>query len=462
MAEPRVEKQDGGGPIKATKKILFTTLASPGWGQMARSLPIAEELRARGHRVVFCSPARGPGRRVEEAGFENLIPRHGIYPLIAGRPGAWRPGRPGNLGRDLGGLVSWVERRLRRARAEVWDVDHLMVLYGMASEELVRALVEPLIGLMEGLGPEVVVDFGNPFAAIAARASGRPLVSVIRAELHPQSEGFIWWKPLPLERPSPAAVVNRVLADHGLAPIERVGELWLHGLTLTPGTPESDPLPRTAQVTYVGAIRGQEPEGALPEALADLSSQRPVIWVDIGRSPWGPGWRSPGEAGILWRAVREALGEAPVQVILSTGRPLLPRTWGRLPSNFRHLAQGPGQAMAARSDLLIHQGDYGLCQLGLSMGTPAVTIPACSERESNGRRVAGLGAGEVLPLQSGVSGKRQRLGERLGAAVKRVLSDPAFTLNARAAGEVMRQYGGARQAADVIGGERRRRGPAGP
>jgi UDP:flavonoid glycosyltransferase YjiC (YdhE family) len=66
------------------QRFLFTTLPSNDLGLLARSLPVASELTKRGHEVAFCSPAETPSRLVAEAGFDNLLPKHPVYYLMAG------------------------------------------------------------------------------------------------------------------------------------------------------------------------------------------------------------------------------------------------------------------------------------------------------------------------------------------------------------------------------------------
>ena len=55
-------------------RSLFTTLPTNDFGLLTRSLPIARELKIRGHEVIFCHPAKGPQILIAEAGFENLLP----------------------------------------------------------------------------------------------------------------------------------------------------------------------------------------------------------------------------------------------------------------------------------------------------------------------------------------------------------------------------------------------------
>jgi len=61
-----------------------------------------------------------------------------------------------------------------------------------------------------------------------------------------------------------------------------------------------------------------------------------------------------------------------------------------------HAPYLPGRAMAERCDLIVHHGGHSSVMTGLSVGTPAVIIPTITERESNARRLAALGAGEIV------------------------------------------------------------------
>ena len=87
---------------------------------------------------------------------------------------------------------------------------------------------------------------------------------------------------------------------------------------------------------------------------------------------------------------------------------------------------------------------------GLCAGTPAVIIPTYSERESNARRVAAMGAGDVVLLSETGPGEKRVSVEELRAKVRQVLSDPSFRLNAGRIAESIRTYGGASEAARLI------------
>jgi UDP:flavonoid glycosyltransferase YjiC (YdhE family) len=441
-------------------KFLFTTLPTNDLGLLTRSLPVARELAQRGHAVVFCSPAQAPRRLVAETGFDNLLPPHPLYHLLVGGlapRNLYRVIDSAELKQRYGGrlgilreLLRAMPRSLPSPTSEVWSMDHALALLGLRTEGFVRANCAALRTLILESEADVVVDFWNPFAAVAARASRRPLITIIQADQHPASRGFIWWRDPPLDLPTAAPVVNRVLAEYDLPPITKLEELSVGDLTLILGTPETDPLPREADVTYVGSILWQKAGATLPDWVAELDPDKPLIWAYSGNPRYAAVGTAAMDSAVVLHACVEALAGKDVQVVLTTGHHALPRQIQPLPANFRHEAYVPGLDMARRSDLLIHHGGYGSCQTGLYTGTPAVIIPTYSERESNARRVAALGAGEFLVPESGTWGEKRLSANALWAKVERVLCDPAFAANARRVGEMLRTYGGAATAAGLI------------
>ena len=440
--------------------FLFTTLPSNDLGLLTRSLPIATELRKRGHKVIFCSPAKSPSRLVNDAGFNNVLPRHPLYYLMATElnpRSLYRAIKSVQFKQDYGNLFNYLSKLIRTVptkypsiTSEVWNMDHLAAFAGMLNENLVRTTCEALMALMVDCKADVVVDFWNPLACIAARAINKPLITVIQADMHPNSQGFIWWKEPPPDIPTPVPVVNKVLTEYNLQPISRTGELCVGNLTLVLGTPETDPLPKDVDVTYIGPILWQSSEAKLPDWVANLSEEKPLIWVYSGNPRYLP-VSTPADSDIVLRACIAALTEEDVQIVLTTGYHAIPGEFLPLPPNFHFEPYVAGLAMAERSDLLIHHDGYGSCQTGLYTGTPAVIIPTFSERESNARRIAALGAGDFVIPTTKMSGRKKRVQvEEVRAKIKQVLCDPNYAWNARRISEQLQLYGGASQAAYLI------------
>lgn len=451
-------------PNTDPRRFLFTTLPSNDLGLLTRTLPVAAALAARGHQVVCCNPAEAPRKLIAEASLANYLPRHALYYLMGEQmtlPGLYRGLRRG--GRELGWgtllsqLLSALPTRVARPTPRVWSLDHLGAMIGLLNENFVRANCDALIDLMAAYRPDAVVDSWNPFACIAARALQIPLVSIIQADMHPASGGFIWWEEAPKDLPTTVPVINRVRARYDLPPISKVEALHVGDMTLVVGTPETDPLPQEAGVSYIGPILWQKPGAALPDWVDELDRERPLIWVYPG-NPRYMAIPTPMDSATIVHACVAALGDRDVQVVLTTGHHPLPKGTLPLPANFYHRPFLPGLAMAERSDLLIHHGGYGSCQTGLYTGTPAVILPNFSERESNARRVVAVGAGEMVLPAKGQWGRRRLPVDELWAKVSQVLSNRAYRANAQRVSEQMRAYGGAAEAAQKIEAFARSRG----
>ena len=439
-------------------RFLFTTLPSNDLGLLTRSLPIARELKKYGHEVIFCSPAPAPRQLIAEAGFENPIPRHPLYELAAQgislrqfagfvTSGQWRR-RYGSLFAFFRQLIRALPFKSVPDTVDVWNTDHAGALMGMLNEGFVRANCEAFKELIEEFDPDIVVDFWNPFAVIAARFLRRPVVTVIQADAHPASKGFIWWKEPTEKIPTPVPVVNKVLTDYAMMPIRSLSDLNVGDLTLVVGMPETDPLPPGTDVRYVGPILWQKEEAKLPDWILDLDGNKPLIWIYSGNPHYGSAGKALDSMVVLHASIAALAGEQ-MNVVLTTGYHSLPKQVLPLPVNFHHASYLPGLAMAEHCDLLIHHGGYGSCQTGLYAGKPAVIIPTFSERESNARRVAATGAGAFVPVHIDSQGKHVNILE-LRATVRRVLSDPSYLEHARRMSRTLKSYGGASQAARLI------------
>ncbi|HLF87369.1 MAG TPA: nucleotide disphospho-sugar-binding domain-containing protein [Anaerolineales bacterium] len=434
-------------------KFLFTTLPSNDLGLLTRSLPIARELKNRGHEIAFCSPAPAPSKIVAEAGFANLRPKDPFYALISGDfslTSFVRLMRAPRVGQKLGILAAFA-RQMLHTTAEIRNIDHFMALLGAGNKEFVQINVEILVSLIQETQPDVVVDFWNPFACLASRVARKPLITVIQADMHPLSRGFIWWREPSPNLPTAVPAFNDALAAFSLPPIQQTGELLLGDKTLVLGIPETDPLPAGAEVTYIGPVLWQKQDEKLPAWVEHLPSGKPLIWVYPGNPRYAPGISTAFDSGVVISACIEGLKDEPVQVAISTGHHAMPRKFLPLPANFHHAPYLPGLAMAGRSDLLIHHGGYGSCQTGLYTGTPALILPTYSERESNARRVAAVGAGEFLVPEMDSFGRKKYVNpETLRAKVWQLLSNPSYEENAMKIREKLRTYGGAATAAQLI------------
>lgn len=176
-------------------RYIFTTLPSNDLGLLTQSLPIARELRDRGHQIAFCSPAKAPVKLISDAGFDNLLPNQPLYYLISGDIRFSRLYRlllSRHLKRDVGILLSFIRHMSKHGTAEIWNIDHFLHLFGMWNEGFIQVNVDALVDIVCGYEPDAIVDFLNPFACIVAKIVKKPLITVIQADMHPQSQDIIW------------------------------------------------------------------------------------------------------------------------------------------------------------------------------------------------------------------------------------------------------------------------------
>jgi UDP:flavonoid glycosyltransferase YjiC (YdhE family) len=432
-------------------RFLFTTLPTNDFGLLTRSLPIARELKLRGHSVIFCHPAKVQQKLISEAGFEYQLFDEPLYSFMAD-PGLrtfFRLVANGRAVRSIKAIVDEFKVAVNTGSEMFWNIDQFAA--GSGSTTFTRANVDALANLIQSSHADAVVDFWNPWACVAARLVKRPLITIMQSHQHPQSPGFNWWNDPPPNLPSIAPFWNDILAHYGLPAIKNTGDLFVGSLTLVVGMPELDPLPDTAQVTYIGAVLWQNSNASFPEVLSAFKSGIPIVWVYTGRLRYAGGMRTSMDSEVVLQASIEALAKEDVQVVLTTGQPDLPRSFLPLPPNFHFEPFVPGLSMAERSNLMIHHGGYGSCQTGVYVGTPEVIIPTTIERESNARRIVEQGAGEMVLPASDSSGKRKKVDSaELSAKVRKVLATSLYKENACRISASFKEYGGAPRAAQLI------------
>jgi len=436
-------------------KFLFSVIPTNDFGCLTRSLPIARELKLRGHQVAFCHAARGPQIIIAEEGFQNLQPDDPLYYLYSDLTmrGFFRLLGKGRALRTLK-IIAGLKPKAAKLSTPDGNIDDFNIrdFFLFHDEEFTRANIAAFTAMIDSYQPDAIVDFSNPWACVAARILKKPLIGVIQSQFHPQSPGLIWWKDHPPTPSISLPILEKILKQNGLPSIKGFfQDLMLGDLTLVVGIPELDPIADTAGVTYIGAVLWQNQKALLSETITSLKKDKSVVWIYTGKLRYGGRRPTPIDSEVVLQASVEALANADVQVVLTTGHQDLPRSYKPLPPNFHFEPFVPGLAMAERSDLMIHHGGYGSCQTGLYAGVPQVIIPTFSERESNARRVFQQGAGEiVLPASDAMGINKKVDASELDAKVRKVLSTSSYKENACRISAKLREYGGAPRAAELI------------
>jgi UDP:flavonoid glycosyltransferase YjiC (YdhE family) len=380
-------------------RVLCSSGATNDLGLPSRMLPVAAQLRLRGHEVAFANPAPAATRLLTSAGFENLAWPVALDPLAP---------------REMPIPIEF----------PLVDAEQSMCLiYG--DPDYAATEVANWQELIREWRPDVMLDTFGPAGCTAALIEGIPFVELLQADFHPDTT-FTWWQP---RRETPTAVdsFNPLLAAAGLAQADKVTRLPLRGTTVVIGSASTDPVPG-AQLPYAGSLQWGEPDDQLPESIP-APRNRPLVFLYGGN----PDYSGRRKSGVVVDATVEALTGEDVDVVLAAGNQVYR---DELPANFVAVPYASGPALIRRADVMIHHGGHGSYLLALAAGKPAVCIPTYAERESNARRLAALGAGICL-VPEGETFTGQHLdASLLRDAVRSVLNCPSY---AAAAGRVQQE-----------------------
>ncbi|WP_448625688.1 nucleotide disphospho-sugar-binding domain-containing protein [Geodermatophilus sp. URMC 64] len=386
-------------------------------GTLPPALGLAAELVRRGHSVeVLGDPITERSARAAGCGF---------------RP--WRTAPHIDSIAEQTALIAEMEsgnglHQLRAAR------DHFIVgpAAGFAADVVAAVRDHPV---------DVIVADSLPGMLIGAQATGRPTAALMANIYVRPTPGMPvmtsgWLPPRgPLGRARDAVIraamrrvlhrfvrgLNPVLAANGRPPVRDMFELFdrcAEVLVLTsPSFDFSSPhIP--ANVHFVGpqlddpdwAAGGDwRPAGDQPLVLVATSS---VFQDQVD----------------LLRRVATALGGLPVRAVLTTGRAVDPADVPA-PANVRVVRAAPHRAVLAEAAAVVTHAGHGSVLKSLAAGVPLVCIPMGRDQKDNTVRVLRLGAG--------VRVDKKAPPERIAAAVRQVLDDPAYAEAARRFADVL-------------------------
>lgn len=424
-------------------KFLFAVWPLP--GLVNPCVAVAHALHARGHEVAFYT---GNSTRsvVEGEGFVcfpfNSVNEERIHALIRIQfsqfASLWEQLRGARkLKRNL---QDWL---LGSVPAQIEDLDH--VLDEWYADVLVCeiALWAPILVLHETRRVPVAVfsSFAacmlpGPEAPAWGRGLPRPRDWLMRS-CSTIERTLVRWLSVDFR-----AAVDALRRRYGLSPLpvsatEFAGQMPLY---LVPSTPEFDyerhDLPPS--VHYVGPCLWDKPrDEPLPQWLSQLSTDLPIVHVTEATIHI--------HEPILLRAAAHALGDLPVQVVMTTGRHRDPAELdlGPLASNIRVERHVPHSALLPSCSVVVTMGGAGTVLAALKAGVPLVVVPTEWDKPENAQRVVEAGAGlRISP--------KDCTPERLRTAVERVLREPSFRQNAQRLAGAFVRYGGPARAAELL------------
>lgn len=146
----------------------------------------------------------------------------------------------------------------------------------------------------------------------------------------------------------------------------------------------------------------------------------------------------------LSRLAIQALGEAPVELVIALGDRFPNEDLGPLPANIRTVGYVNYHDALRDASLLITNGGAGSLAAALVAGVPALMLPAGLDKGEACQRIAWAGAGKRLPPAQRCSPGRFR------EAAFTLIEQPAYTRFTRVAGKTLVALGGAARAAGLL------------
>jgi MGT family glycosyltransferase len=402
----------------------------PQIGAVFPSVPVALELRSRGHDVAYViNPELEP--ILTDQSIRCFVVPHGVY----------GPSRP---------------RRTSFPTAGSQTTGFHQYLLGPLPSQL-----ESLDRIVADFAPGVLVDGVLPLAPrVLSELRGIPNASIATAvfpiptrdALFPYGDGHL--PPTTEFDRSLARLAQLVqqerLHDEVIAWNEARVSFGLCAVTEHPWLSASSPFlvilpwapafeyPRTdlpSQFWFVGPLVWQAKLDGLAASVASLEKTTPIVFVSQGtvfnRDP------------VVVKLALQALAHEPVQVVATVCRPFHPSEFEPVPPNAILARYVPFSALADQVALVVTHAGPGTVHAALSAGIPVIVLPLAVDQFEVAARCVYSGAGIRLDPATCTP-------EMLRAAARTVLDEPRYRANA---GRLQREYarmGGPRQAATLL------------
>ncbi|HEV2759285.1 MAG TPA: glycosyltransferase [Acidimicrobiales bacterium] len=335
-------------------RVLGTCL--PGHGHFNPMLTLAQGLARAGHQVAFATAADFCPH-IEKTGFE-------AFPA---------------------GLA--LARQMEDARRRYPEQDSLVAMerFEQFVPRMLAGVAAParaadLVPLVDSWKPDLLIHDETEFAGpIAAAMAGIPWAD--------QSVGIL--RPRSMAR----------LAGETLAPLaERYGVdvgpfggmyryLYIDVAPPTLQSPEIDEIDVAHQVQNAAMEPGAEGE-ALPDWVAQLPPDRPVVYVSLGTV-------FNAKARDVFAAVLEGLRSEPVTVILTIGTDSDPHDFGPQPDHVHIERFIPQSLLLPYCDAVVNQGGTAILPI-LAHGLPLLVLPQGANQFHNAEACVAAGVGRRL------------------------------------------------------------------
>lgn len=145
----------------------------------------------------------------------------------------------------------------------------------------------------------------------------------------------------------------------------------------------------------------------------------------------------------IFQCIATACAGLDMQLVISLGGSTSPESLAKLPGSPLVVGYAPQLELLQKATLTITHAGPNTVLESLSNAVPIVGIPITNDQPGTAARLAWTGAGEMIPLA--------RLSiPRLRDAIKRVLTEDSYKLNAVRLQKAIQNAGGVNRAADIV------------
>lgn len=405
--------------------------AAGSWGDVLPFVPIAHEMRSRGHEVEFVVPTE----------FHDRLEREGL----AARSAGWEigPSELASLGHDWSRAngIPMMRAVMRELIIPRLHEAHAALDAAAREADLLACHVNQV------MAPIVSARSRVPYAALSLFAMAVPTTEGLASSPVPQLPG-------PLRRVGNRAFVGLGLRAMGRLLSDREFNAFRNGLGLKPRrsyfmtaaleadqylalvppsfVPRPTDWPSHAQLTGFCVWNGSTTERVPEEVQAFLDAGEAPVLVTMGSAT------SAGFTALLSSIAAELDARGVRGLFLIGDGEVL---HGPMADRPGVAAFAPLDAVLPRCRAVVHHGGYGTTAAVLLAGLPAVTVSPMPDQLWYGRRTAALGAGVALSW-------RQR--RRVGAGLDAILHEESYALAAARYGAAMAKDDGIRTTCDAL------------
>lgn len=399
-------------------KILVTTL--PHEGHLNPTFGIANELRKRGHDIVYL------GHPIIDEKIRNQD-----FSILKNR----------KMGiADIGFL--FIMLTLQKSRGE-----HEMKMAMRLFTTRLKPQVKHINYLIDSFHPDIIINDAFHYAgALASEIKNLPWVDCWTAGMmHPES--------IPYLSPVPKYRVNKLLGffDRRINKIRKSLNLsskpagsflkpspWLQLYTSCPEIePNTPDLGGTA--VCIGPCIGDRKEQAIniDKMFNEKLNQHPLVYVSFGT------FFNRNKKSI--RKLISAAEKLKIRMLISTPLINMQQHISKTQKNVVLISRAPQRYVLDRAQLFITHGGNNSVQEALTAGVPMLVTPVAGEQQYNANRVRWLGVGDIIDVTCNSA-------EDISKQIKRLLENKEYTKKTSLIQKQLEKYNAPVRAANLIEG----------